>query len=345
MCVARLRAVTSLQATPSTSGARGTVWRFEPPVRRGDVAGVARAHPNASKRARRRRQPDASHPKKRFTVEERLRYKGVDVDAAKSPTTREAAAAAADEYAATSAYVTRGDVPSGEDVCERVAELAFRQDAEGWPAQKTKAWTFARASALTASDVARVLDGGEARMKVLTQKQRLRKEEESLAASPLTPTTETRRGTRRERKLATTSAAIRHGNEFEAEALAHYERTHGTKCLQFGLKIHDDHYWLGASPDGVHPSGRVVEIKCPYSRPVVPRARAMEHYAQIQTLLEVFDLEFCDFVQYKPPGRGKGRSGDPDRAEYLVETVPRNREWFERAFDELREFAAALPSP
>ena len=78
---------------------------------------------------------------------------------------------------------------------------------------------------------------------------------------------------------------------------------------------------------------------------VVPRARAMEHYAQIQTSLEVFDLEFCDFVQYKPPGRGKGRSGDPDRAEYLVETVPRNREWFARAFDELRAFALALPSP
>ena len=241
-----------------------------------------------------------------------------------------------------------------EDVCERVAELAFRQDAEGWPAQKTEAWKFARASALTASDVARVLEGGDARGKVLRQKQRVRKEEESLRQKQrvrkeeesMTPSTETKRDARRERRRrAPTSAAIRHGNEFEAEALAHYERTHGTTCLTFGLKIHDDHYWLGASPDGVHPSGRVVEIKCPYSRAVVPRARAMEHYAQIQTSLEVFDLEFCDFVQYKPPGRGKGRSGDPDRAEYLVETVPRNREWFARAFDELRAFALALPSP
>ena len=344
MCVARLQAVTLARAaTTSTRDGRGTVCGVEPPGRprrRGDVAGVARAHPNASRRARRRRQPDASHPKRRFTVEERLRRKGVDVDAAKSPT-RDDEYDEYDEYAATSAFVTRGDVPRGEDVCERVAELAFRQDAEGWPAQKTEAWKFARASALTASDVARVLEGGDARGKVLRQKQRVRKEEESM-----TPSTETKRDARRERRRrAPTSAAIRHGNEFEAEALAHYERTHGTTCLKFGLKIHDDHYWLGASPDGVHPSGRVVEIKCPYSRAVVPRARAMEHYAQIQTSLEVFDLEFCDFVQYKPPGRGKGRSGDPDRAEYLVETVPRNREWFARAFDELRAFALALPSP
>ena len=197
-------------------------------------------------------------------MEERLRRKGVDVDAAKSPT-RDDEDDEGDEYAATSAFVTRGDVPGGEDVCERVAELAFRQDAEGWPAQKTEAWKFARASALTASDVACVLEGGDARGKVLRQKQRVRKEEES----SMTPSTETKCERRRR---APTSAAIRHGNEFEAEALAHYERTHGTTCLTFGLKIHDDHYWLGASPDGVHPSGRVVEIKCPYSRAVVPRA-------------------------------------------------------------------------
>ena len=358
MCVARLQAVTLARAaTTSTRDGRGTVCGVEPPGRprrRGDVAGVARAHPNASRRARRRRQPDAWHPKRRLTVEERIRRKRVDVDAAKSPT-RDDEDDADDEYAATSAFVTRGDVPRGEDVCERVAELAFRHGAEGWPAQKTEAWKFARASALTASDVARVLEGGDARGKVLRQKQRVRKEEESMRQkqivrkqeeSSMTPSTETKRDARRERRRrAPTSAAIRHGNEFEAEALAHYERTHGTTCLTFGLKIHDDHYWLGASPDGVHPSGRVVEIKCPYSRAVVPRARAMEHYAQIQTSLEVFDLEFCDFVQYKPPGRGKGRSGDPDRAEYLVETVPRNREWFARAFDELRAFALALPSP
>ena len=216
-------------------------------------------------------------------MEERLRRKGVDVDAAKSPT-RDDEDADADEYAATSAFVTRGDVPRGEDACDRVAELVFRQDAEGWPAQKTEAWKFARASALTASDVARVLEGGDARGKVLRQKQRVRKEEESMRQkqivrkqeeSSMTPSTETKRDARRERRWrAPTSAAIRHGNEFEAEALAHYERTHGTTCLTFGLKIHDDHYWLGASPDGVHPSGRVVEIKCPYSRAVVPRARA-----------------------------------------------------------------------
>ena len=109
-------------------------------------------------------------------MEERLRRKGVDVAPAKSPraTTRTTPTTSTP---VTSAFVTRGDVPRGEDVCERVAELAFRQDAEGWPAQKTEAWKFARASALNGVDVARVLEGGDARGKVLRQKQRVRKEE------------------------------------------------------------------------------------------------------------------------------------------------------------------------
>jgi hypothetical protein len=256
--------------------------------------------------------------------------------------------------AASSAVVsTSGDVPKGEDVCERVAELAFRQDAEGWPAQKTEAWAFARASALTASDVGRVLSGDGA--KVLMRKQRTRAAEQALerdrATSALVrevteaPVATGSSKKERKGKGGGTSPAIRHGNEFESEALAHYEAVFGTKCLEFGLKIHDVHYWLGASPDGVHPSGRIVEIKCPYSRPIIARRRAMEHYAQIQTLLEVFDLDYCDFVQYKPAGRGKGRSGDPDAPEFLCETIARDAEWWSTHFDELQTFAASLPSP
>jgi hypothetical protein len=140
--------------------------------------------------------------------------------------------------------------------------------------------------------------------------------------------------------------ATRHGDEFEAEALAHYETVNATKCLHFGMKTHDEYYWLGASPDGIHPAGRVVEIKCPFTRPVLANGKRMlEHYAQIQTLMEVFDCEFCDFVQYKPAGRGKGRSGNMDAPLYVCESVPRDREWFAKHFDTLLEFSRLLPSP
>ena len=132
-------------------------WRaVDDDARGGGV--VARANPKASRRARQRREPNESHPKRKYTIEERLKHKGVDVERARmgGARDRDGGGGAAASSAAVS---TSGDVPKGEDVCERVAELAFRQDAEGWPAQKTEAWAFARASALTASDVGRVLSG------------------------------------------------------------------------------------------------------------------------------------------------------------------------------------------
>ena len=326
-------------------------WRVVDDDARGGGV-VARANPKASRRARKKREPDENHPKRKYTIDERLKHKGVDVERARMGGARDRDDG--DGAAASSAAVsTSGDVPRGEDVCERVAELAFRQDAEGWPAQKTEAWAFARASALTASDVGRVLSGDGA--KVLMRKQRTRAAEQALerdrASSALVrevteapvATGSSKKG--RKGKGGGMSPAIYHGNEFESEALAHYEAVYSTKCLEFGLKIHDVHYWLGASPDGVHPQGRIVEIKCPYSRPIIARRRAMEHYAQIQTLLEVFDLEYCDFVQYKPAGRGKGRSGDPDAPEFLCETIARDTEWWSTHFDELQTFAASLPSP
>ena len=44
---------------------------------------VARANPKASRRARQRREPNESHPKRKYTIEERLKHKGVDVERAR----------------------------------------------------------------------------------------------------------------------------------------------------------------------------------------------------------------------------------------------------------------------
>ena len=338
---------------------------------------VALAAPNASKRAKARRKPDPEHPKRRWTIEERLEHKGIDVEAARS-------ARDANEASTTSGgMVMRGEVtfddddvvPATMETCERVAELLFRQDAEGWPRQRTPAWRYARASCVTASDAGKILSayGAQPELgdRVLQQKVLVAAEErfravdletselareleearargessDSSAASTASTTASTSSTKRRRSRDSNVPPAIRHGNEFEAEALAHYETVHGTKCHEFGFVRHDKHYWLGASPDGVHPAGRVIEIKCPYSRPISPKTRAREHYPQIQILLEVLDLERCDFVQYKPAGRGKGRSGDPDRPAYLRETVMRDREWFASNFDELAAFARRLPTP
>ena len=302
--------------------------------------GICRAHPHASRRAKAKRAPDAAHPKHKYSVDERLAYKGIDIERMR----------AGEEFEADAKVAFASEVPRGEDVCEHVAMLAMRQELEQWPAQKTDAWVFARASCLTASDVGAVLgiDRHRDAEAVLKMKTRARAAEndlkQSMLAGEFASVSASASKKKKDKKYG--HPATRHGDAFEAEALAHYEAVNDTKCLHFGMKTHDSYYWLGASPDGIHPAGRVVEIKCPFTRPVLSNGKRMlEHYAQIQTLMEVFDCEFCDFVQYKPAGRGKGRSGNMDAPLYVCETVPRDREWFAKHFETLLEFSRSLPSP
>jgi hypothetical protein len=88
----------------------------------------------------------------------------------------------------------------------------------------------------------------------------------------------------------------------------------------------------------------VLEIKCPYTRPVLPATRAKEHFPQIQVLLQVFGADECHFVQYKPPGLGRGRAGvmNGDRPLYLRETVARDDGWWRANKPRLERFHEAL---
>ena len=164
--------------------------------------------------------------------------------------------------------------------------------------------------------------------------------------------------------------AVTHGNEFEPVARAHYAKMERVEVHEFGLKIHDELPWLGATPDGVvavrtasgisetsadsgNDAGNdltrdarlaVLEIKCPFTRPVLPATRAKEHFPQIQVLLQVFGADECHFVQYKPPGLGRGRAGvmNGDRPLYLRETVARDDGWWRANKPRLERFHEAL---
>lgn len=64
----------------------------------------------------------------------------------------------------------------------------------------------------------------------------------------------------RERKGGT-NIATQHGVDHEDEALEKYMARTGEKALLFGLIPHPTIEWMGASPDAVTHSGRMVEIK------------------------------------------------------------------------------------
>ena len=127
-------------------------------------------------------------------------------------------------------------------------------------------------------------------------------------------------------KVFTGNDATRHGEKYESVARDIYEQQIGERVYEFGLVQHPVHKWLGGSPDGITESGILVEIKCPMSRKIKDEVPA--HYmAQLQILMEILDLETCDFIQYRP-----------EPYEFVVTRVNRSREWFAERLPILDEF-------
>jgi len=120
--------------------------------------------------------------------------------------------------------------------------------------------------------------------------------------------------------------ATRHGEKYESVARDLYCEKTGEIVHELGLVQHPEIPWIGGSADGVTESGKLIEIKCPMSRKI--ENKVPKHYlAQLQVLMEVLDLDDCDFIQYRP-----------DPYEYVVVNVPRDRQWFSDRLPKLREF-------
>jgi putative phage-type endonuclease len=127
--------------------------------------------------------------------------------------------------------------------------------------------------------------------------------------------------------------ATRHGEKYEDEARMLYEERHGEIVHEIGLVPHPEHNWLGGSPDGVSESGKLVEIKCPPQRKIIP-GEVPEHYMpQLQLCMEILDLESADFIQYKP-----AETNWPRPEEFDVVNVKRDREWWKTYLPVMREF-------
>ena len=101
-------------------------------------------------------------------------------------------------------------------------------------------------------------------------------------------------------------SAIIHGQKYEDVAIAIYEHRNKVNVFEFGCLPHKNINHFGASPDGICDKdsenkdyiGRMLEIKCPSSRPITGFTPNY-YYAQVQGQLEVCDLEYCDFLECK----------------------------------------------
>lgn len=90
----------------------------------------------------------------------------------------------------------------------------------------------------------------------------------------------------------------RWGQKYEPIACTIYSQMHQVDVLEFGLLVHEEHSFLGASPDGITTSGCMLEIKCPPIRPVHTHP-PLHYYIQMLLQLECTGLETCDYMDCK----------------------------------------------
>ena len=127
------------------------------------------------------------------------------------------------------------------------------------------------------------------------------------------------------------NAATAHGTLLEPVARDLYDAKYGRKSHEIGLVQHPVYPFLGGSADGVTECGRLIEIKCPLTRKI--EAKVPPYYLpQIQLLLEILDLEECDFIQYRPAVE---EGAEPT---FVVVVVKRDREWFTQRLKAMQAF-------
>ena len=150
--------------------------------------------------------------------------------------------------------------------------------------QRTSAWHAKRGEMVTASEVSGVFAGGETRRSLIIRK-----------LEPPQPTG------------SHPISALIWGTRFEPIAKAMYEAETQCQIVDVSCVQHPVHTFLGASPDGiifpngsedVRRRGRLVEFKCPISRPQtegIPDA----YVHQMQMQMECTGIDECEYVEFR----------------------------------------------
>ena len=220
---------------------------------------------------------------------------------------------------------------------EKATQLLARETAGEFLKQRTPVWYDARGKMLTASEIASVLDCNIYQSSYDLLLKKLKPGSVGLLDSP----------------------ALEWGNKFEPVAVQFYEFLSNEVVHEIGLVTHAIHKWLGASPDGLILSGKLLEIKCPFMRSIGDEI-PIYYWIQMQIQMEVCDMNVCDYLecefhQYATKEDYvadtsvdislKGVHVDTDDAEIYwrldgcsLKTVARDRVWFADNLETLRVF-------
>lgn len=127
---------------------------------------------------------------------------------------------------------------------------------------------------------------------------------------------------------------IKHGIDNEEVALEEYKKITGEKVHHFGCVKYSEIEWrdgeiyreFGGSPDGITESGKIIEIKCPVKREINYGHVPKNYIDQIQGYMFIFDLNECDYIEYK------------NGCELNIVNVKRDKKWEKKSIPKLLEF-------
>lgn len=121
--------------------------------------------------------------------------------------------------------------------------------------------------------------------------------------------------------------ALSWGIRFEPVIKQLLEHRDGCKIFEPGRLQHPTNIHLAASPDGViessvHPQqiGRLVEIKCPYSR-VIGGEIPSEYWIQMQIQMEVADVDECEYIEATILSRKANQTDPVDLSETTFQGI------------------------
>ena len=107
------------------------------------------------------------------------------------------------------------------------------------------------------------------------------------------------------------------------------------------LILHPKYNYIAASPDGITYCGKMVEIKCPWSKSVGTRAINVpsQYKAQLHLQQHVCGMDETYFVTYAPKGYRCGKTRDLSREETInIVKFMRDSKWMERNLPKIKLF-------
>lgn len=128
----------------------------------------------------------------------------------------------------------------------------------------------------------------------------------------------------------TGNAYTQHGQDMESIAIERYQRESGHTVDSFGLLVNPKYAWIGGSPDGITRCGRLIEVKCPVVREIIPGEVPAHYMDQIQMLLHITELKVADFIEMK------------GTTEFHVVEVKKDPKWWSKNKEALHLFYLQL---